>query len=364
MPSTHRPRHPLAALTALVALTALSALGSPALAAPKVEGSFDKTAMRVLFSAKEGELVEAIANAPGTTVFPVDGVTRYGKAILKANELVLQPGSTLEFTDLGAEQHIIIVGKLKLARHPERAPVYTIRRAAPPAAKAPAGKPARAAAGASPTGHLHGRHGIPGGAGATGAAGQVGATPHMPSRLVLIVGSVEIQPGEARPVRLQFVLPGADGGPGGTGGDGGNGGNGYAGKGGDSTVLRCNHQPGNGGDGGRGGTGGVGGRGGAGGAGADVLILGPPEARDLLAYSTFQVTPGKPGAGGPGGNPGAGGRGGRPGHRRGLCTHRPGAGRNAPAGGRGAAGARGAPGRDGEVLMRGIRSVDPMLLPQ
>lgn len=342
----------------LVAASATTALGQH-----RIEKRANQTAMHALLAAEQGALVSDIFNTRSKRLFPVDGPTPYNEMVLRVDELVLQPGGELILQNLTGERHIIVVDKLKLARHPQKPPIYTIRRVVPPAPPAPAGRPATPAPAAPGRGHVDRRHGKPGGHGAKGGTGAVGRTPHMPGDLYLLVQSVDVQPGEAESVRLKFDLRGADGGPGGAGGRGGDGGDGYSGKGGDADLVRCHRQAGNGGAGGNAGPGGDGGRGGDAGPGANVYIYGTEQALEALSYATFEVGPGKAGAGGPGGPPGAPGAGGRAGHRKGWCTHRPGSG---PNGAQAAAGGRGRVGRpagEGEIKLRQVLRIDEMLLP-
>ncbi len=349
------------------ALFSLSILtGSLAMAAPgpviKVDDRLTQTALQSLLNDKEGKLIEQIFNAEGRDVFAVRGSLSFHGQVLKVSELVLQPGSELVFEELNVEHHIIVVDKLKLASRVGQDPIYTIRRARPKRPNAPSGQPPKAANGVSPKSHVGGRHGAPGGHGSAGSVGKRGETPKMPSRLVLIVNSVETQPGENRPIGLNIEFKGADGGNGGIGGNGGNGGNGYSGKGGDSNAIRCNRQPGDGGNGGNAGPGGPGGQGGDAGPGADVLIIGPPAAMNLLTYFDFRVEPGQPGVGGSGGAPGSPGIKGRAGHRRGWCQSQRRPGVDGQPASRGIQGERGKPGRLGRVRKVKVKSIDSIFL--
>lgn len=316
----------------------------------------DKSVVDVLKNELNLSMTDELVQAQVTQLVPVTTSVAQTQQILKSDELVFQPGSELVLNYEGKSDIIIVVKRLKLARNPSLPPQYTIRRAAPAVPDPPA-KPSKTANGSSPTGYVNGKHGLPGGHGSTGTAGSVGRTRSIPSRLIIVVGSVEVQSGDDAPVKLQLVLPGANGGRGGDGGDGGNGGNGYSGLGGDNSRWRCRRQPGNGGAGGRGGTGGRGGAGGPAGPGMEVWIVGPKQALDALSFATFDLAPGQPGKGGGGGAGGGGGEGGRAGHRRGWCQDRADEGRNGDRGAAGAAGDSGAPASAGKVRMVQVNDI-------
>lgn len=286
------------------------------------------------------QVITAIKNAPNQGVFNVTGSVAFAGNILKCDDIVFSPQSTLELSALGtAVDFVAVVAR----RFRFAAPDLTTVIQRPPSLNAAAGS--KGAGGPRGGNGPHDdAHGYPGG---TGGPGGPGSTIQFPKLYVL---GEEVLKQPSTPIEwlnLYFMITGVDGGDGGTGGTGGAGGDGASGHSGSDSCCDCRRGPGDGGNGGEGGPGGIGGPGAPGGNGVELIYGGPSAFLDLILYSKVFNQGGAGGRGGRGGSGGTGGGGGPRGSNTFYCKGgSPGrSGRDGGTGPRGQDGADGAKGR-------------------
>lgn len=261
-----------------------------------------------------------IRNQPKHGVYPVSGMT-YAPAILRADEVVFQPGGQLIFNGgwrpydwhggfciLAAKKLLFksIDGRNKIAWQPPR-----------PLPAADPGRPGRH--GAQPPKSTTG-DGERGGDGEEGGRGG-GCVYWLQPNFIIIAGEINT-PRENPPyidLEIDFhAYPMAKAGDGGRGGNGGNGGTGRDGEM-SSNPLRCANAAGAGGSPGAGGRGGDGNNGYQGRNGGQVALCGGDRAHTVLPYCQFTLQGSLPGAPGQGGQPGVRGELGVRGETPGVC---------------------------------------------
>ena len=268
-----------------------------------------------------------IRGAPRTSYFSVTGHVPTDKNIIKADRVVFNQGSTLEFRNLDAEFWAIVATTFEFnfrqrGEDASTAPdpseqVRITRHANYPSIPAPEAQHGRD--GTSYDGiRAYNTDGRRGGNGSDGQDGQMGVTKELPCLLLVASEIIFNNLGGSEPLsdRVIFNLEGIPGGPGGNGGDGGAGGKGEAGANASWSVFQgCRVIAQSGGNGGDGGDGGRGGKGGNGGDGGDLLFIGDAEAGSRLLSAAIVNRPGTPGRGGRPGIGGRAGTGGDRGHR-------------------------------------------------
>lgn len=289
------------------------------------------------------EVASALAATPVRTgIFAVSGNVTYEGQVLKVDELVLQSGSYLEFTNTSLPWVAIIAKRIRFINPSEQVTIgWGSARATEVGSSGSAGRTGGRRRG-------RGADGRPGGRGTDGGPGQSTKTPDV----YIYAGSVEVT-GQAGPLslpnlRLQFT--GFQGGPGGVGGDGGRGGNGRNGRDSKSNTFDCKRGAQGGGDGGAGGPGGSGGNGAPGSDGPLITIVASQSSADLLTSGELLTAGGAGGLGGAGGKGGRGGSGGAGGDGSRHCNSAS-SGTTGSRGAVGRSGTSGAPGRPGSVVV-------------
>ena len=316
----------------------------------------------LFFSNQAYGLLEGILTSHVHEVYPISGKHIFSERILRAHEVVFQPGSNLVFDNLDrvdGDYLAIVAKRLKFAE--PREGHYTISRGDLVLPRGNDGD--RGTNGANRRHADKGHDGAKGGSGGAGGDGHGGNSMDLPDLYIFADEIVLEGGGSVGSLNMSFIFDGIDGSGGGNGGPGGNGGRG--GDGGEASIrwLSCKHEPRDGGPGGDAGIGGGPGNGGKGGDASDIIIVGPQPVVDSLSYSRFEIEPGRPGSGGargPQGNPGSGGV---HGHREFVCQRNsddgpPGSVPNNPYPPRGGLGPDGTRGR---VYMVTVLEVSPLL---
>jgi len=253
------------------------------------------------------DMINQVNSTPKEGIFSIAETVKFDKQILRADEIVFAPNSTLELTNMDYDWIILIADKIKFTAPLKKA---TIKR----------GFEIYASDGDKGEQGLNGNNGS--GTGSNGTNGQDGKkggkgnTKQLPN-IYIVTNQVTSQKSNLAPdyINLKLILPGIDGGRGGIGGEGGDGGNGTKGVKGANGVVDCRRGGGDGGNGGNAGKGGQGGDSGNGGDGANIVFIGTDSALEVLSYSIIINTggdsgiPGRPGQVGFSGNGGAGGDG-------------------------------------------------------
>jgi len=273
------------------------------------------------------EIIAALASSPRiSTVYSVSGHIRFDGQVLKVDELVFQPNSTLEFIGADFPFRAIVARRIRFAD--PQAPAAIVRDRT---LKAPTGENQ-----------------------SNGINGEEGGSLDLPPMYIYAerIEAVGVN-GPLGRAQLTIDFRGVPGGQGGRGEDGSTGTRGQNGRQSSSGPLSCNRGAGDGGAGGPGSAGGDGGRGGDGGDGSDIYLISNAAGVDMLSASILRTNGGTGGAGGPAGRGGSGGPGGRGGNGSRHCGGGD-IGPTGPAGPNGNAGARGEVGRAGDV--RAIRS--------
>jgi hypothetical protein len=311
--------------------------------------------INIIFENDAYDLLRRIHRSKEYEVYPVVDRQVFSERVLKANEIVFQPGGNLIFSNIDGDHLAIIANKIKFSGTAD-SDVYMISRMESSLEDGKDGN--RGRNGDSPC-----CNGVHGGDGKEGASGEDGKHPYLPDLYVFaneIVWEAENTVGK---IRTTFVFPGLNGSNGGHGGRGGNGGNGGAGRGGDSSWRKCNRQPGPGGNGGNAGIGGGPGNGGDAGNGSNIYFIGPRDVLDVFSFSTFQIDAGLPGKGGMRGQSGDPGGGGRAGHRTGFCTSKKPRGRtgSTPPNSHPGIGVVGDSGHRGQVYMIEVKGISELL---
>jgi hypothetical protein len=271
----------------------------------------------------------AIDAAPLRDVVNINGDVIYPDKIIKTNQLVFGPHSTLTFTNLSGPRIIIAADRLTFVE--PGAPV-AIRRdpTLQPQDKGDEPEAPSGVAGqdfADLSAQRDGEDGQPGRPAESGGDGM-----DMPDLWIVVAGRLDSPGSRPSLVNLTIDFTGVDGGRGGNGGSGGRGGNGGHGREGRLENMEdpglppryfCAQTPTDGGDGGDGGRGGRGGNGGHGGRGSNITLVGPAAANDVLVFSRIVNHGGEGGDAGRNGRSGDPGLGGRKGRRVGSpCPER------------------------------------------
>jgi hypothetical protein len=266
----------------------------------------------------------AIRKQPQRTLLPINGDERFDIQIVKADEIVFQPGGKITLLNVDGTEK-----RRSFFRSPERWPYRVIAarklKFLNPSILSSIKKDQTRIAKAGQTGwpgqdqrpargevNRRGNDGAHGGNALEGGNGEsFYAMPH----IYIVVGEIVSQRGRVNTgeLNLQVLFPGYDGGNGGQGGAGGDGGNGAPGKRGASTGD-CTDGPGAGGTGGNAGRGGRGGNAGSGESGANITLVATAHAYEVLSFAKYDVRKGEagsPGAPGSHGKVGKGGPGGR-----------------------------------------------------
>jgi hypothetical protein len=296
---------------------------NPPVSNPPISNPIDKPSDKVpvtqatqFIPALPPEVSNAIQLAQKSkTIYPITGNESFAGQILKADEIVFSSGAKLTLEALDQPWIAIVAKRLKFTDVSQYSSIIRDL-----ALKAPDGQPgANGARGADGEGETN-RQGNPGQNGVPGAPGGAGGTRQLP-HLYLVIGELVVPDGQQFPgfVRLEFNVPGFDGGNAGRGGNGGPGGNGAAGKEGATSFFDCKSGGGPGGRGGDGGPGGAGGNGGNGGNGANVTLVSNPKDIELLSFAKILNIPGVVGRGNVAGISGAPGAGGPGAPRNGYC---------------------------------------------
>jgi hypothetical protein len=279
------------------------------------------------------DLMAAIQQRDVIQILAVNGTEVVDGQILSVNELIVQPGGTIEFANMDYPWIAIMADRMRIV---DPLASTTIRRNLEivPQHGANGAKGANGSQGRN-GGNGH-RTGDRGGNGAIGGNGVPGQTKKIPT-LYLIAGSVEnARTGQAlQSLDIAYNFPGIDGGNGGNGGNGGVGGGGGRGQNGSAGFPQgCRRGPGGGGNGGNGGAGGNGASNAPGSDGAKLVFISTRQGVDALSLGNIQNIGGKSG------KPGAAGKAGRGGGLGGSCAYPAPCSRNS-------SGADGRRGRDG-----------------
>jgi hypothetical protein len=334
------------------------------LAATMPQVAIGQTDPSVIQRLEAGELPEEVRAALSSTptvveILSVRGTERFDGQILKVDELVLQRGAILEFSNLDAPWVALVVRRVRIV-DPATMSVFRRDLAVTSGQNGAAGTPGAAGS----DGHREGRNGTDGTAGTPGGNGAHGQTRHLPT-VYIVVERLEraSSPTPLRDAQLTFSFAGLRGGNGGPGGAGGRGGRGGNGRDASTGATGCKHSAGNGGNGASGGRGGNGGNGAAGGNGASLVFVSTQAGADLLSAAAILNDGAEPGRGGASGAGGDRGRFGDGGSRSGYCRSR------GHDGGWGSPGAAGTPGSNSSqagdrgriqaVIVDDIRSLSP-----
>lgn len=275
---------------------------------------------RINETALPEEIRAAVSESGPLRIVSTSGNYVIDDQILRVDELVIQPGSIIQFPETSAPFVAIIAERVRII-DPDT-PI-TFRRN--PAIVAPRGQPG--ANGSTGPRGLDGKtsgngskHGSRGGRGSDGSNGKQ-ATPYELPDVWIVFGNIE-DAATGAPIllaNLEMDFRGVSTGPGGNGGKGGRGGRGGNGRDGRANLGVCSRGPGNGGDGGRGGNGGNGADGVQGGDGADIFLVSNRAGIDLLSSARFRLSAGEDGEPGAAGERGERGRPGSRGGQPGTC---------------------------------------------
>lgn len=247
-------------------------------------------------------------------IFPVNSGERFDGQILKADEIIFAPGSTLTITNTNVPFIVISAKRWKFADAAVTSKIMIAPTSADRGEEGSNGIDGTDGAGEV---NRRGNNGSPGLPGKPGGDGGTLSLPH----IYLIAGDITSPNGEPLPGFLRFVIAAAgfDGGDGGAGGNGGNGGKGAQGKKGATSVVDCSSGAGPGGTGGDAGQGGKGGNGGNGTDGADITIVGTSSVNEIFSYARIFNEGGYGGRPGRSGLPGRVGKGGLQAGSNGWC---------------------------------------------
>lgn len=293
----------------LAALTCTAALAGNAFAQDS------SLKVNTLSEALPADVLNALSSATSVKkIYPVNGVEIFSGTILKADEIVFAPGSSIILSSIDAPFVIIAAKKWKFADANQWSRVgFAAKTGAAGSVGASGGD------GADRPGET-GRRGNDGEDGKAGGTGGAGGSQRLP-KVYLVGGEFTSPSGQPIPgsLRLSLNLVGQAGGKGGTGGKGGNGGNAGNGKEGANKLFDCGEGGGPGGNGGAAGPGGAGGAGGAGSDGADLVYISKADGIEQLSYARIINMGGIGGVGGDPGKPGQPGKAGRGAPSNGFC---------------------------------------------
>lgn len=301
-------------------------------------------------------ILSSVQSSSVTSIYAVTGDEHFDGQVLKADEIVFAPNSTLTLRATNHPWIVISAKKWKFADPQQWVRINVVRGTGSGGSDGSAGT-----RGADDPGETN-RRGNDGGRGGQGGAGGQGGTQQLPT--IYLIGAKYIGPDDnpiPGAIRLAINVSGYPGGRGGDGGKGGDGGNAGNGKEGSTSAFECQDGPGPGGNGGTAGTGGRGGDGGQGGSGGQLVYISDGEGIEQLSYARVVNGEGFGGQGGRPGRPGTPGNGGQGAGSHGWCG-------GSDAGYRGAGanpsdfgeGNNGADGQKGKIIAVTVTSFAPL----